>query len=52
MSKTKALKEAMHGLVTKVSTIVDFRDPLKHQEEILVHLIQMQEGFNPCSTWA
>ena len=31
-SKTKALKEAMNGLVTKVLAMVDFRDPLEHQD--------------------
>jgi hypothetical protein len=46
-SKAKALKEALNGLVVQVSAKAELKDPLKHQEEVLVYLIHMQEGSNP-----
>jgi hypothetical protein len=41
------LKEELNGLVLQVSTKVNIGDPLEHQKEAIVHLIQVQEGFNP-----
>ena len=38
-SKTKALKEALNGLVMQVSVKAELGDPLEHQEEALIHLI-------------
>jgi len=46
-SKTKTLKEALNALVLKVSTKLDLKCSLKYQEEVLVHLIYVQEGPNP-----
>ena len=43
-SKTKTLKDALNALVLKVSTKSEVEGPLEYQEEILVHLIHMQEG--------
>jgi hypothetical protein len=45
-SKTKVLKEALNGLILQVLTKADLKDPLEYQEEVLVHLIHMQEGSN------
>ena len=45
-SKSKTLKEALNVVVVQVSTKVEVRDPLEHQEDALVHLIHMQEGPN------
>ena len=45
-SKTKTLKEALNALVLKVSTRSELKGPLEYQEETLVHLIHVQEGFN------
>ena len=42
-SKTKAL----NALVLKVSTKSNLKGPLECQEEALVHLIHVQEGFSP-----
>jgi hypothetical protein len=41
-SKTKAL----NTLVLNVSTKSELKGPLEYQEEILVHLIHVQEGSN------
>jgi len=49
MSKTKALKKAMNEFVTKILARSDFENSLEYQEEVIVYLIQMQEGLNPCS---
>lgn len=46
-SKTKALKETLNWLILQVLTKADLKDPLKYQEEVLVHLIYVQEGSNP-----
>jgi hypothetical protein len=46
-SKEKALKEALNGLVVQVSVKAELGDPLKHQEEALIHLVHVQEGPNP-----
>ena len=43
-SKTKALKETFNALGLKVSTKSELKGPLEYHEEILVHLIHMQEG--------
>jgi hypothetical protein len=48
--KIKALKGAMNEFVTKVLARADFGDPLKHHDEVLIHLIQVQEEPNPCSS--
>lgn len=45
-SKTKALKEALNGLILQVLTKADLKDPLEYQEEVLVHHIYMQEEPN------
>ena len=45
-SKTKTLKDAVNALVLKVSTKSELKGPLDYQEEILVHLIHVQEGSN------
>ena len=45
-SKTKTLKNTLNALVLKVSTKSELEGPLKYQEEILVHLIHVQEGSN------
>ena len=50
-SKTKALKEALNALILKVSTKSDLKGPLKYQEEVLLHVIYVQEGPNPV-VWA
>jgi len=49
-SRIKALKKAIYELVTKVLARVG--DPLEHQEEVMIHLIQVQEGpkTNPSTT--
>jgi len=39
MSKMKAFKEALKGLVLQVLAKEEIRDPLEHQEGALVHLI-------------
>jgi len=39
MSKMKALKEALKGLVLQVLAKEEIRDPLEHQEGALMHLI-------------
>ena len=44
-SRIKTLNEAIDGLVTKVLARVG--DPLEHREEVLIHLIQVQEGPKP-----
>jgi hypothetical protein len=41
-SKAKALKEALNGLVVQVSAKAELKDPLEHQEEVLVNLIHVQ----------
>ena len=45
-SNTKTLKDALNALVLKVSTNSELEGPLEYQEEILVHLIHVQEGSN------
>ena len=45
-SKTKTLKDALNALVLKVSTKSELKGPLEYQEEILVHLIHVQERSN------
>ena len=45
-SKTKTLKDALNALVLKVATKSELEGPLEYQEEILVHLIHVQEGSN------
>jgi hypothetical protein len=45
-SKTKELKEALNAFVLNVSTKSELKCPLEYQEEILVHLIHVQEGSN------
>jgi hypothetical protein len=45
-SKTKAFKEALN-VFFQVSAKEEIRDPLEHQEEVLVYLIHVQEGPNP-----
>jgi hypothetical protein len=42
-SKAKAL----NGLIVEVSAKTELGDPLKHQEETLIHLIHVQKGPNP-----
>jgi len=42
-SKVKAL----NGMVVHVSSKAELWDPLKHQEEVLIHIIHVQEGPNP-----
>jgi hypothetical protein len=39
------LKEALNVLVVKVSSNDELGDPLKHQEDVLVHLIHVQKGL-------
>ena len=46
-SKTKTLKEALNEFVLQVLIKANKEDPLEHQKEALVHLIQVQEGSNP-----
>jgi hypothetical protein len=46
-SKAKALKEPLNGLIVEVLSNDELRDPLKHQEDVLVHLIHVQKGPNP-----
>ena len=46
-SKAKALKEPLNGLIVEVSAKTELGDPLKHQEETLIHLIHVQKGPNP-----
>jgi len=41
------LKKALNELVLQVSIKANKEDPLEHQKEALVHLIQVQEGSNP-----
>jgi hypothetical protein len=48
-SKMKALKEVLNGLVLQVSAKAKIKDLLEHKEEVLVHLIHLQEGPNPTS---
>ena len=43
-SKTKILKETLNALILKVSTKLELYGPLEYQEEILVHLIHVQDG--------
>jgi hypothetical protein len=43
-SKTKVLKKALNALVLNVSTKLDLKGPLEHQEKGLVH---MQKRLNP-----
>jgi hypothetical protein len=45
-SKTKALKEALNALVLNVSTKSELKNSLEYQEETLVHLVHVQEGYN------
>jgi hypothetical protein len=40
----------MNEFVTKVLARADFGDPLKYHDEVLIHLIQVQEEPNPCSS--
>ena len=46
-SKAKILKEALNNLVLQVLARDNIGDLLEHQDETLVHLIQVQEGSNP-----
>jgi hypothetical protein len=41
------LKEALNEFVLQVLIKANKEDPLEHQKEALVHLIQVQEGSNP-----
>ena len=40
-SKTKTLKETLNALVLSILTKSDLKGPLKHQENVLVHIIHM-----------
>jgi len=45
-SKVKALKEALNGLVVQVLARAELGDLLKHQKNVLVYLIHVQEGLD------
>ena len=43
-SKKKTLKKTLNALILKISIKSELQGPLEYQEEILVHLIYVQEG--------
>ena len=43
---TKTLKDVLNTLVLKVSTKSELKGSLEYQEEILAHLIHVQDGSN------
>jgi hypothetical protein len=53
--REKKLKEALNELVYHVWVKMNLEDqvvPMELKEQHLIHLIQVQEGPDPCATWA
>ena len=44
---TRSKAKALNGLIVYVSAKAELMDPFEHQEEVLEHLIHVQEGSYP-----
>ena len=54
-ARIKKFKEALNGLIQHIRDKIDLGEqvaPMELKEQLLIHLIQVQERPNPCTTWA